>query len=277
MDRRAVVQRFLEAGILATPELVAQTTEQNIESMIASAAQPKQQPAGAISPELEPGQHQTRLTVSDVAATSRRHFAVLRELLSKRVSAVSLQHAKPGDVAVIGRVRELHPDGFVLDDGTGSILVASTAAVDREDVIGIRGTIRDNTLQASDVLAPDVPLNRKRPVLQGTVTLHATGSDLAADKLPDVAHIRLRQADEQALLLFARAQDADPKTAIRWLQKRRIDRGFDSVLIDPVPDIFWVHAGRPFSHVYKGVLIVSPGDGKATVDLAAGSVVFAAI
>ena len=283
MDRRNTIQRFLDAGILATPELVAQATDANIDSLITSAAQPKPAPSGDIAYTIEPVQTPNKLTVSDFASATQHTFQTLRDLLAKKVPAVSIQHAKPGsEIAVIGRVREHGQKGFVLDDGTGTLSVASPTLPEREDIIGVRGMIREGVLHATDIIYPDIPLNRSRPALHGTITIAAGGTGLAADQLPNPARIHLHQGSEQALLFFIRPfSPADAKTATSWLQRRHIDRPItattgpkDLFLLEQVPDILWVQTDTAFAHPYKGVLIVSPGTGSATITISTGAVTF---
>ncbi|MBU0952806.1 MAG: hypothetical protein KKA90_00040 [Nanoarchaeota archaeon] len=290
MDRREIVQRFLVEGKLITPETLSKITEQNINNFISEKKEPRQD-AITISFSYEKEQP-TQFKSTEVVALYTKRFKKLRDLLMNKISAVSLQHIgkQIGDITVIGRIEKHDPKGFLLNDGTGSIVVSTKKNTFLGDVVGVRGRIKEGVLFAIEIIYPDIPLTRKRPHLVGTLTLTTNETTeknaLSIKKGPHIittnpCWVTVKSNNNNGTLLYYQPSTPIDITTIKeWLQRRYIPHplkplvGNDPFLLNPIPDIFWVQTNEQFTHAYKGVLIISLGSGKAVINLNSSTVQF---
>ncbi|MBI4181507.1 MAG: hypothetical protein HY520_00875 [Candidatus Aenigmarchaeota archaeon] len=274
MDKKAAVERLLARGVLVTPEVLSQLTEDQVEQVGGEGAVVTAVPAG---PVVELPAEQASLTVADVVGFYREKYDRLRDLLLQRVEPISVSHTGKvfQAVALILMVREAALQGFVGEDPTGTVEVVCKDRPEPKDVVGVRGYMREGKVVASELVWPDVPLPKGGK--RGVVELGPAG--VRVGRWPAVAvaraPARVRAAD---LEILACRGEGPPE---EWLRKRCLPgpprATANPYVLTRVPDVLWVQGREEGSKIYKGVMIVQTREGQgARVDLEQGSVVFSA-
>ncbi len=207
-----------------------------------------------------------KLSVQDYAAQINNYFNVLQSLFEKRNKAVSISNAS-GSAAVIGLVKNILPDGFELEDSTGSIKILSKAQVEEDDVVMVTGKTINKALYADLVEFPDIPERqvRKSPkkceiifgaqaedcdysVLFGEI--FSMGKKLlVAGKNPVQAKI-----NNILILIFGCAKNIPH---LQILKKRRLPGTLFAIA--EVPDIFLLRGSNLIEN-YKNTTIVAIND-----------------
>ena len=344
MDKKEIVQAILKKGILISPDLLDRLNEDTLRSILENRDKTKEivmgsMPEGAENrqespkPETEantitkpePEADENKITVR-VRATELRHrlspddfvrhynnkYGALREILLKKTSAVSVNKAggSASTVTVIGMVKELTSEGFVLEDPTGEIRIVSSqdkASIAEDDVLAASGVVRGERLFAKDIMMPDVPLTHPIGAINAEILLaekmreqstsnpghelvclpgKITAGNGNPMELPNPAWIDIsRQGKSASLLVYKPEEGIGLSDAVGFLKKRYLPQkkkaAFgkeDPFLIDPVPDVFWLVSGEKGIRAYKGVTIVSCGpNSAASVNLRTREVVFSSL
>lgn len=303
MDRQAMVRDLTKRGILVTPEMLEG----------GGPDAPRAGPAG--HPPGQGSRPRARLSVSvsrppklshmsaeDFISHYSARYGGLRDILLKRMQAVSISNASgsTSEVSVIGMVRERNQRGFVLEDTTGEIPVISEDDVREDDVVGVRGVVREGRLFQSELLWPGIPEGRESPIIPGLSLLLSCRLDegmrdeagsaslvfvpqrptlkLSDDEerrlvtdLPNPCHTTIRQGDTEFRLLIYRPsgpvsrQDALDMLRRRHLSPERaeISTRADPYLVEPVPDLFWIISGERLAERHMGVTLLMAGEGDA--------------
>jgi len=256
-----------------------------------------------ISVKIKAHRQKKKLGVQDFVKYYNNKYESIKKVLSKKMDAVSISNATQSfsEVSVIGMVRELLPKGFVLEDPTGELSVAPAGGNEQvavDDVIGVTGSVREGKLFAKNIIFPDVPLNNKPGQLAARIIM-ATDCEKLGDKPSGFDFVvcpghhkssgkniitgfgnpgwitMLRGKDKLEILVFSPDETIDPQHAIMLLKKRHLSpkRGMvvspeDLFVIDKVPAVFWIVQKDAWNGNYKGVNIVSCGQGSfAEIDL----------
>ena len=310
--KQQIIRQFLEEGILVSPDALEKIDEKNADSALEQAKS-----AGTIV--FSPGegeasaeetnvsvrklQRRQKFTPQDFAAYYNSRFEGLRAILEKKLGDVlSVANARrsAGQVSAIGMVREATPRGFIMEDTTGwAEVITKSEDVAPDDVIGVRGAVKEERIFAEELIWPDVPLSRSnnRPGMKILLTdkdghkaeedtivvtpeaVH--GFDKKKSSLPNPGWITINKDPLAVTILVYRPdKPVTAKEAFAWLRKRHIcpDRSQirgtdDPFLIEPIPDVLWIVQAEKWKESYKGVIVVSTDGREATeVDLATGEV-----
>ena len=268
MEKKDIVSKFMKAGLLIQPQLLDSIEAGNIDSMIKD-----MKARGVVFVTEDDLERKARFAIkefqqpkalkpADLAGAYIARYNALRGLLAKKVDAVSISNASSrGEVTVIAMVRELLPGGFVAEDLTGELEVSSSFDVARDDVVGVKGVVREGKLYASEVLMPEAPIQKPNRLdadvslsLAGSGGSIGFGSESRSFSFP--AMITLSKGIK--ILAYKPAAPIEQKDVVSMLRKRSIDAAYgESSVIEPVPDIFWVAQEPEWRQGHKGVLLIS--------------------
>lgn len=302
--REELVKRALGAGILLTPDLLETLDENKLDQMIAEA---KQKDKSVLTDREKPTKSKLVIKVSRVVPRERlvpedfvkyynNKYDGIRKILLKRVDAVSINKVRESydEVSVIGMVRELMPNGFMIEDPTGEIGVVSDDKPDVDDVIGVKGTVREKKIIANEIILPDIPLTNQlnkinnisillttsltgkaRNLSQSTnfTLIPSTGSESLDEKekqrvitnFTNPTWVKIStMGNEMNILVYRPDDDMEQKQAIDYLRKRHLSPERNKIIspddcffLQTIPDIFWLISPKKFLENYKGVTIVS--------------------
>jgi DNA polymerase II small subunit/DNA polymerase delta subunit B len=306
--KEKIVKQFLEEGILLSPDTLGRITESNAERMLERAKKEKAvvfsfQDEPELAIEVRKLQKKQKLSPQDFASYYNARFDGLRDILQKKMEdVVSVANAKKSgsSITTIGMVREQTQRGFIMEDTTGWIeVITRVEDVAADDVIAVKGGVKEEKLFAEEIIWPDIPMSRSHNQPDFTLTLsekaeHQNGDFLITteaiygfDKkktaLPNPGWITIsKDSLTVTVLVYRPDKPATQKEALAWLRKRHLlpdknqIRGTDDpFLIEPIPDVVWILSSERWNDIYKSVIVVS-SDGKvpAEVNLATGKVEF---
>jgi DNA polymerase II small subunit/DNA polymerase delta subunit B len=307
--KEKIMRQFLKEGILISPETLEKITETNLEHMLEKGKKSKsfvfsfqeEKPEPVI--EVRKLQKRLKLQPQDFAKYYNTRFEGLRDILLKKMEdVVSVANAKKSGsaIATIGMVREQTQRGFIIEDTTGNAeVISKNEDVGIDDVIGVKGAVKEEKLFAEEIIWPDISMSHKhnRPDFILTLSEKAEhidgdflitpeavhGFDKKKTPLPNPGWITIsKDSLIVTVLVYKPDKKATQKEVLTWLRKRHLYpdknqiRGTDDpFLIDTIPDVLWIVSDERWTDNYKTVIIVS-SDGKvpAEVNLATGEVVF---
>jgi DNA polymerase II small subunit/DNA polymerase delta subunit B len=289
MDRKEAVRKLISGGEIPTPELIERMVSGKGAGTPEGKATENAGEDGKVVVRILSPERKEKLTPGDFTSYYNEKYDGLREILSSKISATSINKAKEtfGEIGVIGMVKENTPGGYVIEDTTGSIeLVRKEAGLMTGDVVGVSGQVRENRLFGKDILLPDVPLTQRygsikgvritlsrKPVErreEGTIHLHSE----RGGGLPNGSTIKITGGGKVRILFYSPAGKAGPQECVESLKRRHlivsqkeIVSPRDDFIMREVPDILWVDSDTRFVESYKGVLIISPGSEEVSIDL----------
>jgi DNA polymerase II small subunit/DNA polymerase delta subunit B len=317
-----MVRRALEAGLLLTPDILETLDEKALDRMISEASgkgrtvlSDRGRQKSNLVIKVRRAQPKNRLSPEDFVKYYNNKYEGIRKMLLKRLDAVSISNARESysSVAVIGMVRELRHNGVLLEDTTGEIDVVIEDGPNVDDVIGVKGVVREGKIIGNELVFPDISLSNTPKRIKDTRILLATALTAETRKLMESADFVLipetsgmserdekrivtnftnptwinisgsgKPENEMNILVYRPHGEATREQAIEFLKKRHLSPNRSSItspedifLIDPAPDIFWMVSKSTFSENYKGVTIVSSeGPGAVLVDLETREVEF---
>jgi DNA polymerase II small subunit/DNA polymerase delta subunit B len=234
------------------------------------------------------------LNTMDVVKNYTNRYNSLKNMLSGKIEAVSINKAgSQFETAVIGMVRQISPQGFSIEDPTGSIDVMSRHGVDLDDVVGVKGIVREGVIQEREIIYPDIPLNRQAFTMDARLPLSVkTEKDsviLVGEKQPQkesldsLVWISLEKGEKRIhILVYKSPKETDPNSAAKYLKKRhlyptikQITSPEDPHIIDPVPDFFWIIGKSRWKSIYKGVVVFSTtGNDRVEINLSTRELIF---
>lgn len=312
MDKKKIVKRFLEHRILLSPKMLEEINENNIKDFLnrAKETEKEKKPETGIKVRLREVSRKQRMSTKDFIDYYNNRYNRIRNILVKKMSAVSVSNAKKSfsDVSIIGMVKEVTVAGLVFEDPTGEIeiVLKDKEGINPDDVIGIKGFVRENRLFAREVIFPDVPLTRPIGSIDASILLTiritekvkeamketdlvctldvervTSGKAIKPDSNPGWITLS-KNGKELNLLVYRPENKTTIRQAIDYLRKRhlspsknRITGPEDPFLIEPIPDIFWLLSDEKGKETYKGVTIISCGpDSAAKINLRTREVVF---
>jgi len=306
--KQQIVRQFLEEGILLSPEALSKITEKNLEKTLEQAREEgklvfslKEEQEGFLI-EVRKIQKKQKFTAQELARYYNSRFEGMRGLLEKKMDGlVSISNAKKSlaPVSTIGMVREATQRGFIIEDTTGEAeIITKSEEPQPDDVIGVKGHVKEGKIFTEEIAWPDVPMNRhnNRPQIQlvlsekdshkseYVITPEAvSGPDRKKSTLPNPGWITITREGVQAtVLVYNPNRSVSQKEAFGWLKRRhllpdktQIRSTEDPFLIEPIPDLVWIIGPEQWSESYKGVIIVcSDGTRSAEVNLEKGEVAF---
>jgi hypothetical protein len=312
--KQQILRQFLEQGILLSPEALEKISDKDAEHILEKAKSsgavvysPKEERAlsSETTVEVRKIQKKQKISTQDLARYYNTRFEGLRDILMKKAdNAISISNAKKsgGPIATIGMVREHTQRGFVIEDLTGQAeVVSKSEEALPDDVIAVRGSVREEKIFAEEIIWPDISMSHKHPDLGVKILLagndshnpgeetilitpdSVTGTDKKRASLPNPGWITITKGSKTGTaLVYAPEKPVSSKEAFVWLKKRHlltskllIHGTDDPFTINPIPTLFWIVSSEKWCENYKGVIVVS-SDGKAPaeVDLATGEVRF---
>jgi len=309
--KEKIVEQFLKEGVLLSPETLEKITETNLEHMLEKGKKSKsfvfsfqeekpEKPEPVI--EVRRPQKRQKLQPQDFTKYYNTRFEGLRDILLKKTEdVVSVANAKKSSsaIATIGMVREQTQRGFIIEDTTGNAEVISKSEdVGIDDVIGVKGAVKEEKLFAEEIIWPDISMSHKHYRPDFTLTLSEKtehkdgilitpeavyGFDKKKTSIPNPGWITIsKDSIITTILVYKPEKKATQKEVLSWLRKRHLCpdknqiRGTDDpFLIDIIPDVLWIVSDERWTDNYKTVIIVSSdGNVPAEVNLATGEVVF---
>ncbi len=314
MNKKEIVKKFLEHGVMLSPEVLDKINENNIEDFLSRAAKTeKTRPKGTketgIKIRMREAIQKQKMSTKDFIDYYNNRYNGIRNVLIKKMSAVSVGNAKKSfsDVSVIGMVKEVAVAGLVLEDPTGEIdvVLKNKEGINHDDVIGIKGFVRENRLFANEVIFPDVPLTRPIGSIDASILLTTKITERVKEVMKETdlvftlennpntletikpnsnpGWITLSKNNKELnLLVYKPENKVAIKQAVNLLKKRhlptpknKITGPDDLFLIEPTPDIFWLVSDEKGAETYKGVTIISCGpDSAVRINLKTREVVF---
>lgn len=289
MQKHEIVRRFLDEGMLISPQLLTSLENENLEESISEAKAVNALVFSSKKPyevSIQKNETKGKLKPADIASFYKSKYEGIRDILKNRADAVSINRLGSvfGDTAAIGMVSELFPNGFVIEDTTASIQVISKERPDIDDVIAVKGAVRENRIFASEVIYPDIPILRKIKSLGMSIAFLEAGQQATADirfsfepldacrLMPNPAHIRVKKDRESMYIV---AYQPPSEISIRkvtellkkrhlMLDKAQIRAATDYFILKEEPDIVWIRSKTSGKLVYKGILVVC---GPAAINL----------
>jgi DNA polymerase II small subunit/DNA polymerase delta subunit B len=317
--KQQIVKQFLEAGILLTPDSLDKITEKNAARLLEEASKEgslvfslKEEEQELLA-EVRKFQKKQKFTTQELARYYSARFEGIKEMLEKKmegVVSVSNSRKSLAPISTIGMVRERTHRGLIIEDTTGEAeVVTKSEEPQPDDVIGVKGHVKEGKIFADEIIWPDVPLNHisSRPSMQiilsekdshkgeFAITPEAVfGPDKRKAALPNPGWITIAKDSRRAtVLVYSPGKAVSAKEAFGWLKRRhlspektQIRSTDDPFLIEPIPDLVWIvmpgkkkeggesiSIPESWSESYKGVIIVaSDGAQPAEVDMEKGEV-----
>lgn len=204
-----------------------------------------------------------KFSVQEMASETNSCFNTLQNIFEKRNRAVSISNAS-GGVSVIGLVKNILPDGFELEDSTGTVNVLSKSQVEEDDVVMVTGKAINKTLYADLVEFPELQEKalRKSPKKFEIVfgRLSESGYSITFGEKAEIAKNSLVvgkspvqvKINNLLILVLNNKKNIPP---LQILKKRRIPG--THIPISEVPDILLTTSGENNLENYKGVTLVA--------------------
>lgn len=292
MEKKEIVKKLLDNGILISPEELENIDENNIDDFIKSKLS---QRGNEIMVKISKNDVKKKLWVKDVIEFYINKLENIKKIISQKIEVVSINKIRGLDQnsCVVGIVTEITPRGFVIQDTTGRVEVISKHKPEIDDVIGVKGISREKTIFETEIIYPDIPLSRKIGKIKNAKILltenminttenidfvitpsSKTRSKRIITDLGNPCFIEMKRGEESVnILVYIPPENIDMETAKNLLRKRhlllkryQINSNKDNFFIDVVPDIFWVLTETDDVSIYKGVFIIL-GKGPFQLDL----------
>ena len=282
MNKQQLVTKFLERGILVTPETLNKITEgDDIESIINSTntvfAKPSQQHPSTFTFKIKQNQQKEKITPKDFIEYYSKKFEALKNILVQKADAVSINNLQQErEACIIGMVGDKTSRGFHIEDQTGRLEAVCSEPQKQSAVLGFKGVLKDKTFVVKDLVYPDIPLSKQSTThqkltlttKQTTDTNNLTISPNNKEKadnlisnfpLPTTVTISMNQ-QQTTVLIFQPHEPTNKNQATQHLKLRCLPETNipnQNNIIEEVPDIFWIIQQDEWKENYKGVMIVS--------------------
>ncbi len=297
MDQKDIIKRFFDEGLLISPNIISDINEDNIEETIKKAKTLgittiqnldflKIKEKNNVDIKITEPQKKKKLTPRDFIDFYNKKYDTIKNMLLKKVDAVSINNAKKSfsNVEIIGMIKEVLPQGFVLEDPTGEVMVMSKEShLSEYDVIAVSGFLREGRIINGKVIYPDIPLNREISQIKLTVVFTTKINNFDTDYIftrgsseptkniivlkRSPTWITLKKNKQKATIVYIDIpQETDPEEATIWLKKRYlpnnkiIDSNDNKFILNEIPNILWINSLSKWVKIYKGVMIISTTD-----------------
>jgi len=268
VDKKMVVKKLFEKGVLVTPETLEGLDEKSADELAGSGQAvvggfPEKARARVFLPE-----EKEKVSVKDFGRFYMEKYDGIRGMLSERHAPVSISNSAKSfdEVFVIVMVREHTPSGFVGEDMTGSVEVVSEKRLQLGDVVGVRGHVREGRVVESETVYPDVPLPKgvRRANFSVVLTSKRVEDGLQVvfgdgEQQDGVVYVSKSPArvELNGIKILVFEGEGEPK---EWLKRRHLPGGVrgprDFFLIKDVPDVLWNVSSGNRAESYKGVTII---------------------
>ena len=157
--KEEIVKRFLDEGVLISPKTLRAINEHNIDDFIRKAKNEKEIVFENKNKEkdtitMKNTIKKQKLTTQDFVSYFNNRYEGLKKILLEKTDAVSINKTKNAfhTVSVIGMVSEYTPNGFFLEDTTGVIETITEKRPEKDDVVCVKGDVREGKLFASEII-----------------------------------------------------------------------------------------------------------------------------
>lgn len=299
MDKKKIVQTFLDSGLLLSPKIIDNINEDNINTYLKTKnliveenpkkGNPKEEKPKGNKSEITVNFHNSKskpkLTIQDFVKYYNEIYEHLRNTLLKKTNATSINKIMNAvsEVTVIGMIKEITQQGFILEDPTGEIEVITNQSLDVNAVIAVTGVVREKKLFKQEIIYPEIPLPKNIPKFEGNLLLTTgeakenydvifTTTGIKGHKIksnPTWAEIEKRDK-KITVLIYTPDSPIEEMDIIKHLQKRLLPSKSitpnKNILIETIPDIFWLIQDKEWTKNYKGITIIST-DKTAAINL----------
>lgn len=295
------IKEILELGVLIEPDAIDSLKSLNEEEINTVIEKIKEERPLVVSNEilrkyliktdlkiLKTTHSPEKLTVSDITSMLNERYNTLKEMLLKKIelkNAVSINKASPGDVTVIGMVKDIDikddKTSIGLEDPTGSIKCSCPSSLvsklDLDDVVSFSGKVKNNTLFVEEMSLPDVPIRdpvysnndiRVSFIVDFNEKIKTEADFLFVKNYEKIEDIQKNFPETKIFPIFNEKitspsllkigeivililDDIDPLDAIK---KRYIATDHTDFIIDPIPDIIFVN--KEMNMNYKSITIL---------------------
>ncbi len=283
MNKQQLVTKFLESGLLLTPKTLEDFSDkEDINSIINSVKstnitliKPNQtQTKPTLSYKINHQTHKQKLTTKDYTEYYNKKFNVIKNILTSKIDAVSINNLqKEKEACIIGMIVDKINKGYLIEDQTRQVEIISDQQLQKNSVLGFKGVLKEKFF-ANEVIYPDIPLNKqtkKTPEITLTTkqieTTRLTISPNSKEKKENIisnfdlpAQISINLDQEIKILVDKPELKVTKIQATQTLKQRFLpetNTPNQNNIIEEVPDIFWIIQQEEWKENYKGVLIVS--------------------
>ncbi len=290
MNRKQILAELMKHGIAPKPEEMEKLNGDNISEFLSRSEVPAKPGEGEVSVRLLSERRPEKLSIEEFVKMHNRKYELLKEVLSKKTDAVSVNKARglSSPSTVIVRVKDTTEKGFLVEDPTGEAEAITEERLGVGDVVAVDGFFRENRIYPERVMYPDIPLGGERGHLKGikitltnkakkdtegimiTTDSETGGSGSVSGGLPGPVWAEISSDGKRAIVLgFGAAGEVTREGAELILKKRMLPSGKDMDIenvISPVPDVFWIYNNTgDWTRNYKGVVIISTKGGRYAV------------
>lgn len=264
MDKKEMVRQLLKKGVLVSPEALSRINTEPPE--LPTHQTERFEIKTTTTAERE------RVSVKDFTEHYNNKYTEIKNMLSRKAEAVSINKLGSifSEVSVIGMIKEMTPQGFVLEDQTGEIEIIPKEKVGLEvnDVVAVRGIIRESRLFCNEIILPDIPLTHEVRTMDAALAANhneivlktEAGKRTAPLKESPLRATLYKGNRELDLLVCKPDKEPTPKEAVHILKKRQLPENGMSLnhnIISKIPDMLLLLSNKNWIESYKGVTIIS--------------------
>jgi DNA polymerase II small subunit/DNA polymerase delta subunit B len=291
MDKKEIIRNLLKEKILLPPDLLDKINEENYKEILSSLKEREIIVEGEGKEELKIKTNDflkgRKISVNDIVELYLKKYEMLKEILLKKIEAVSINKAKNtfSKVSIIGRVKDLTGRGFLLEDVTGEIEVVTKGDdISVGDVIGVSGFFKENLFFPEDIIFPDIPLINTQNQIEDLNIILTTKTKEAQDTDTVIVHpneIRIKNEvvknvsnpgwvtiskgeRTMKILIYKANKEVRESQALTFLRKRILPEDQISVqnnVIEEIPNILWTYNNKAnWTRNYKGVVLISSNE-----------------
>lgn len=284
MSKPEIISKFLESGLLLSPDVLERIDANNFETLLNTAKSRNEiiitkieEPQ--ISASIRQFSQKSTLTPKDFVEYYSKKYEKLGQILSQKIQPISINRLSGGQESIIGMVLELTNNGYIVEDPTGKIEIRTDKQLQLNSVYGFKGSAKENIFFATDVIFPDLPLTRKIQKIDAEILLTTgkssqnkfaittntefSGADFVHCKANPCHLILFSGENKLTIVVFRPEESITQKKATQFLKNRFIDEPKipdESFILDMEIDVFWIIQKTNWSENYKGTTIVSGED-----------------
>ncbi len=269
MAQHEIVERLLSNGFLVKPEILDKITEDSIESIISNTPHNtivlKDITNNAPEFKIKNKREKNTLKPSDYVEYYAKKYSFLKDLLLKKTDPVSIDKSKnQPEATIIGMVSEITQKGCVIEDQTGGLDVkCNNSRVSINSVLAFTGKIKENIMEATSIIYPDVPLGTEVKEIKNKIILSDIKTDEEGYSVLSFDGIKTNPCFAKingfSVFCYKPEKPIEKEKAISFLKNRFVpeDTPNEKFLIKEIPAFFWLDQKDEWEDNYKGVRIVS--------------------